>query len=245
MNIKLKPLNQEDFPMKIIEDLGTKYSSKNSKQKYRYAIFECPLCGKHFESLCTNVKRKHTASCGCYKLPILNQEEFPMKIIKDLGRRYFTEGNTRKTRVAIFECPLCGEHFKSPCKSIKSRDTVSCGCLHKGLTVKYPKIYKRWQGMKERCYNPKSKNYKDYGGRGITVCEQWINSFESYLNFVLELGLTEDSKLHMDRRENDGNYEPNNMKLSTPSENSQNVRKNIRNSSGFRGVSYNKRKNKY
>ena len=75
--------------------------------------------------------------------------------------------------------------------------------------------------MIKRCYNQNESNYKDYGGRGIIVCERWINSFE---NFFKDMGSTYKDNLQLDRINNNGNYEPGNVRWATPKENSNNRR---------------------
>jgi hypothetical protein len=88
--------------------------------------------------------------------------------------------------------------------------------LHK---KSYSPEYRRWMAMKERCYNPKSRLYKNYGGRGIKVCDKWINSFSS---FYEDLGPRPTNKYILDRINNDGNYEPGNCRWTTRRESDRN-----------------------
>lgn len=83
---------------------------------------------------------------------------------------------------------------------------------------KHP-LYKIWNGMKRRCYDRESKSYKYYGGRGITVCDKWLNSFSS---FIFDVGQRPSDQHQLDRIDNDGNYERENCRWSTPSENAYN-----------------------
>lgn len=78
--------------------------------------------------------------------------------------------------------------------------------------------YKIWAGMKARCFNENNDSYKDYGGRGITVCEEWKNSF---MNFHNDMGKRPGYNYQIDRIDNDGNYEPSNCQWITGIENNR------------------------
>lgn len=75
--------------------------------------------------------------------------------------------------------------------------------------------------MRQRCFNPKNPRFKDYGGRGISVCERWRSSFEAFLS---DMG-PRPPRASIDRVDNDGNYEPSNCRWATPAEQIQNSRK--------------------
>jgi hypothetical protein len=75
--------------------------------------------------------------------------------------------------------------------------------------------------MKSRCYDSKRNGYKNYGGRGIKVCDRWLNSFE---NFLTDMGRKPGPEYSIDRIDNDGNYEPGNCRWATMQEQSQNKR---------------------
>lgn len=89
--------------------------------------------------------------------------------------------------------------------------------------LRYSHEYRIWIAMKQRCYNKETADFKNYGGRGIVVCDRWLESVE---NFVADMGLVP-SKLHtIDRVDVDGNYEPKNCVWATRSEQNRNRRKN-------------------
>ena len=86
------------------------------------------------------------------------------------------------------------------------------------MNIKHHYLYETWRGMRRRCYSPTNTNYPYYGGRGITVCERWRNSFP---NFIEDMGDRPPGHT-LDRKDNDGNYEPSNCRWRTVAENNEN-----------------------
>jgi hypothetical protein len=131
----------------------------------------------------------------------------------------------------IFNCRCkCGTEFKTVKGRIKSGHTKSCGCLrritqpnykhgHKRAGCKSPE-YTSWMCMKDRCFNVKHDRYKWYGAKGVTVCDQWKHSFETFLHDMGERieGYT------LDRINPYGNYSPENCRWATAKEQSHNKR---------------------
>ena len=97
--------------------------------------------------------------------------------------------------------------------------------------------YMAWKDMKYRCSNPNVKSYKYYGGRGIKVCEQWVNSFEI---FIKDVGNRPDKGYSLDRIDNNGDYEPKNVRWETQQNQMRNNRLLRKTKSGVRGVVYHK-----
>lgn len=155
--------------------------------------------------------------------------------------------NGQKRRKILCRCE-CGNETEVILNSLRSGNTTSCGCKNKegthtthGLT-NHP-LYKVWKGMKSRCYNSKTKQYGDWGGRGITVCQEWVYDFKSFYDFAMANGWKKG--LEIDRINNEGNYEPSNCRFVTRQENILNQRIKKNNTSGYRGVSYNKKTHKW
>lgn len=113
----------------------------------------------------------------------------------------------------------CGTEFQVRKGAVKSGHTSSCGCYHSdriaeknhrhGQARTY--LYWAWQGMFQRCYNPKATWYPDYGGRGITVCDEW-RDFE---RFAADMGERPTPMHSLDRRDNDAGYSPGNCRWAT------------------------------
>lgn len=124
----------------------------------------------------------------------------------------------------------CGKESVATTKNLNSGHTKSCGCYNNdvkltnnGVTISHKSLYKVWFGVKQRCQNKNIKAYKNYGGRGISICEKWDNSFQSFLE---DVGERPSLRHSLDRIDNNGNYEPSNIKWSTKEEQARNTRKN-------------------
>lgn len=140
---------------------------------------------------------------------------------------------TRKVKSywkALFECPYCGETFEASVSNVVSGRQRSCGCSKGKLTVQSrgthgaskTRLYRIWAHIKERCDNPNCKEYKWYGGRGITY---EFDSFEAFRDYALEHGYRDD--LTCERIDVNGNYVPGNIAFIPLRLQARNTRSNV------------------
>lgn len=135
-----------------------------------------------------------------------------------------------------------------PSDRLRSKKTKSCGCLQKEAVSnknknneKYPeedrktRLYRIWKAMIARTIYPSQDGYKNYGGRGIKVCEEWLYDFYKFKNWAISNGYRDD--LTIDRMDCDGDYEPLNCKWSSRKEQNNNQRRTIKFT--YKGISQN------
>lgn len=147
-----------------------------------------------------------------------------------------------KSRKSYWKCKCdCGSTKVICASNLRSGNTSSCGCgedENREVLMKefynehfrhgqsYTRIHRTWAHMKERCENPKSKDYALYGGRGISVCEEWSKpgGFDAFFKWAMDNGYNDE--LTIDRKDPNGNYEPSNCRWETPEKQANNRRTN-------------------
>ena len=172
-------------------------------------------------------------------------------LLEDLGMMFATENSKHKRRFGIYKCGFCGSNFKANTHDIKNGRTKSCGCYqkrrasetHKTHGLRSTRLYVIWANIKDRILNPKHHKYKDYGGRGIIICDEWKNDFASFYDWAMSNGYSDE--LTIDRIDNDGNYSPENCRWVTQIIQTRNQRIYKNNTSGYKGVCYYKRDGNY
>lgn len=106
-------------------------------------------------------------------------------------------------------------------------------------------LYNTWINMKQRCCNERHPEFPRYGGRGIKICDQWLNEFEPFYKHMMSLPHAQQPGYSLDRIDNDGDYKPGNVRWGTLHQQNVNQRMKGHNTSGFTGVSYCKRTKKW
>ena len=177
------------------------------------------------------------------------------------GRLTVVEKIESVRRRSRFRCICdCGNEHIVLGQSLLNGHVRSCGCLHLEKSIerikKYnqsdgreehgetkSRLYSIWEGIKTRCYRETNSFFKDYGGRGIAMCEEWKNSFIAFRDWSLSHGY--DDALSIDRIDVDGDYCPENCRWADASTQARNKRILPRNTSGITGVSFQKRTGKY
>lgn len=161
------------------------------------------------------------------KVNLVGQKFGRLTVLKEAGRNKYLD-------VKWLSICVCGNEKISLGYQLTSGNTKSCGCLHLeqariqgkilGLKTTHgmygSREYRSWCALKQRCSNPKTENYKNYGGRGIRFCKRW----ETFENFYADMGKRPENT-SIDRIDNDGNYEPGNCKWSTIIEQNNNTSK--------------------
>ena len=172
-----------------------------------------------------------------------------LTIVKEI-EPYTVPSTGRKYPKVLAKCD-CGKEKEFRLAHLKRGDIQSCGCIHKEMLVerntthnltKNP-LYKRWHNMRSRCFNKDHTDYHSYGGRGITICDEWKESVEPFITWAEVNGYKEG--LEIDRIDVNGNYCPENCRFVTRSLNARNIRSKTNSSSQYRGVSWKANRNKW
>ena len=207
------------------------------RNKHSKKVWLCQCeCGNTCERVEGNLKNTAIPHCGCSphwrgtnkRFVDLSGEKFgKLTVIEHKGKDKYSHN------LWLCQCE-CGEYIVSETNSLNTGKAQSCGCMRKELLIERStthnhsntRIYNIYHGMVDRCYKVNDPDYTSYGGRGIAVCTEWLNSFEEFYNWSLISGYSEE--LSIDRIDVNGNYEPSNCRWATMKEQGNNKRNTIR-----------------
>ena len=207
-----------------------KCAGQDDKKNY---YWECKCdCGNAVKVIGTSLRRGNTVSCGCFKAERLKAQS--QRTFKDITGKIYgrltvlkrVENSQQGDAMWLCQCD-CGNQTITKGSSLRNGATRSCGCYHMERTIESTtkhsmsgtRLYHIYYGMLDRCYKESSKHYKNHGARGIKVCDEWRNSFPTFMEWASKNGYTDD--LTIDRIDNDENYEPSNCRWATAKQHTQ------------------------
>lgn len=201
-------------------------------------VLECVCGGTILKTTSDLNKIVPTSNCGCIGI---HRSVYALKAGDKFGKLTVIEpagSNTHSKQMWLCKCD-CGNTCIKITSSLKKAKMASCGCYVPIIHGKsHSQIYSVWGGMLERCNNKNSDYYDYYGGRGISVCEEW----RDFANFAEDMGEIPTGYV-IDRIDPCGNYNKENCRWVTRSESSYNTRKQKNNTSGRTGVVLDNRSN--
>lgn len=203
----------------------TAIHDRNKKRGPRMVTLTCHVCGKTLE----NIRPRRTGNsfnCDCryvagdtlvIKHNALLYDRYKILNITKLHGKIFVD----------LQCTVCSMIFHKHKLQPNQTGFLRCSCFQGSMFVDGSSkhaLYPRWLHIKDRCYNPKNKNYSSYGGKGIFMCTYWLNSFYNFLEFFPELDYEHIKGVHLDRIDPRFEYAPYNCQLLTGVENARKAR---------------------
>ena len=208
--------------MKAIDLTGQRFGKLVVERRIENAAggqaqWECACdCGGKTIANTSILNSGKKVSCGCVVMHDLAGQRFGMLLV-------VKRSDNIGVKVSwLCQCD-CGKTSQSTTANLLNGKSMSCGCVRTKHMGKGTLLYRTWASIKTRCTNPQTPCWHRYGGRGISVCNEWMNDFAAFRTWAQASGYK--PGLSIDRIDNDGNYCPENCQWLTVSENSKKARK--------------------
>ena len=176
-------------------------------------VWHCDCdCGGNKKVPSGELARGNVTSCGCKKTVDLTEKRFGKLVARRRSHK-----NKKNKWYWICDCD-CGESTIVAEADLNAGKCKSCGCLKQEKFLERitthnksnTRLHGIWGSMKQRCYNPNANGYENYGGRGIAICDDWVNNFQEFYDWSINNGYSDE--LSLDRIDVNGNYEPSNCR---------------------------------
>ncbi len=199
------------------------------KNKYYEKFYKCVCdCGNTSNVRASLLKIGKSKRCRSCKYRLHGQKLIKLISFGEKIGNWTVLGrsNINKYQQVHYDCLCeCGKVSSISSSSLRRKRSFSCrGCINKKIFTTHGKndhyLYRTWTSIKQRCYNLNNEKYKYYGGRGINICDRWLNNFDNFINDIGERPIG----TSLDRIDNDGNYEPTNCKWVDKKEQTRNRR---------------------
>lgn len=221
----------------LIKFLGR---NKHSKKQW---LCKCD-CGNTCVRIEGNLKTTPVPHCGCSPAWKGFNKRFTDLSGQKFGRltvRKFYGKDKYSHNLWLCDCE-CGGVAVVDTSALTGGKTTSCGCWQIESTIQrssthgktHERLYRIYAHMKDRCYLSTSKTYADYGGRGVTICNEWLNDFQAFYDWAIANGYNDD--LTIDRIDVNGNYEPSNCRWATMKEQANNRRITLKHT--YKGITH-------